>query len=161
MFINSSNLSNSRIFSRKFDINKNQTGYRMVLNKDGEEQFNKKISINKKSFKFDENYPGTAPPGKLKENFPLEEVLKLKINNLNVTEFLREQHCGVIRGADESILDWLQSRSRLKLRANEDNKDEIVEKKQTLLEDEFDFEGGDDAIESFFGQQSSNLSDFV
>mmetsp|Transcript_1617 Transcript_1617/g.2633 ORF Transcript_1617/g.2633 Transcript_1617/m.2633 type:complete len:161 (+) Transcript_1617:1606-2088(+) len=141
--------------------NKNSTCIKMILSKEGEEQFSKKTSINEIDFRFDKNYPGTAPPGQVRENFPLEDVLKLKIENFNVTEFERDQHCGVIRGADESILDWLQSRNRLKFRAIEDNKDEIVEKKQTLLEDEFDFEGSDEAIETFFSPQSSNLSDFV
>eukprot|EP00286_Rhodomonas_abbreviata_P002320 CAMPEP_0181344222 /NCGR_PEP_ID=MMETSP1101-20121128/32058_1 /TAXON_ID=46948 /ORGANISM="Rhodomonas abbreviata, Strain Caron Lab Isolate" /LENGTH=133 /DNA_ID=CAMNT_0023456011 /DNA_START=90 /DNA_END=491 /DNA_ORIENTATION=- len=133
----------------------------MVLNKDGEEIFQQKILKNNGKFIFDSTYPGTAPPGKVEENFPLKEVLELKINNLNVQEFSREQHCGVIRGADESILDWLQSKGKIKPRLNEDTKDDIVEKNQTLLEDEFDFEDGNDSLGNFFGHPDSNLSDFV
>lgn len=133
----------------------------MMLHSDGEEIFQKKIKKKNDKFKFDPDYPGTAPPGSVEENFPLKEVLELKINNLNVQEFSREQHCGVIRGADESILDWLQSKGKIKPRLNEDTKDDLVEKNQTLLEDEFDFEDGEDSIGNFFGQPNSNLSDFV
>jgi len=138
-----------------------KTNLKMILHADGENIFQQKIKKNGDKFKFDSNYPGTAPPGTVEENFPLKEVLELKIDNLNVQEFSREQHCGVIRGADESILDWLQSKGKIKPRLNEDSKDDLVEKNQTLLEDEFDFEDGEDSLGNFFGQPNSNLSDFV
>jgi hypothetical protein len=128
---------------------------------DAKKAFNKKTKDLSSLYKFDKTYPGTAPPGTVEENFPLGELLTSKINNLNVQEYSRDQQCGVIRGADESILDWLENKGKLKPRSFEDVKEELVEKTQTLLEDEFDFEDGEDALENFFGQPSSNLSDFV
>ena len=128
---------------------------------DAQKAFDKKTKDLKSFYKFDKTYPGTAPPGTVEENFPLGELLNSKINNLNVREYSRDQQCGVIRGADESILDWLENKGKLKPRSFEDVKEELVEKTQTLLEDEFDFEDGEDALENFFGQPNSNLSDFV
>eukprot|EP00282_Hemiselmis_andersenii_P018290 CAMPEP_0114141104 /NCGR_PEP_ID=MMETSP0043_2-20121206/17736_1 /TAXON_ID=464988 /ORGANISM="Hemiselmis andersenii, Strain CCMP644" /LENGTH=119 /DNA_ID=CAMNT_0001235235 /DNA_START=135 /DNA_END=494 /DNA_ORIENTATION=- len=113
------------------------------------------------SYKFDPNFPGTAPPGLIEENIPLREVLKLKIDNQNVQESSRDQQCGVIRGADESILDWLESKGKIKPRLKEDTKEDLNEKNQTLLEDEFDFEDVDDSLENLFGQPKTNLSDFI
>ena len=119
--------------------------------------------INKKSgfYKFDSLYPGTAAPGLVEENVPLKNLLKSDINNLNAQEFSRDKQCGTIRGADESILDWLQSRGKIKPRLQEDGKDDLSEKNQTLLEDEFDFEDGEDTLENFFSQSSSKLIDFI
>jgi len=107
---------------------------------DAKKAFNKKTKDLSSLYKFDKTYPGTAPPGTVEENFPLGELLTSKINNLNVQEYSRDQQCGVIRGADESILDWLENKGKLKPRSFEDVKEELVEKTQTLLEDEFDFE---------------------
>jgi hypothetical protein len=87
--------------------------------------------------------------------------MQLKINNLNVQEFSRDQQCGVIRGADESILEWLESKGKIKPRLKEDFKEDLSDKNQTLLEDEFDFEDVEDSLENLFGPPSSNLSDFV
>ena len=39
--------------------------------------------------------------------------------------------------------------------------DDLVEKNQILIEDDFDFENGEETLENFFGQPSSNLSDFI
>ena len=97
----------------------------------------------------------------VEENVPLSEVLQLNINNLNVQEFSRDQHCGVIRGSDESILDWLENKNRVKPREKEDLRDDLVEKNQILIEDDFDFENGEETLENFFGQPNSNLSDFI
>jgi hypothetical protein len=133
----------------------------MISKKDSKKAFELKVNEKESLFKYDKSYPGTAPPGTVEENFPLSEVLNLKINNSNVQEFSRDQQCGVIRGADESILDWLEKKGKIKPRIFDDTKEEIVEKNQTLLEDEFDFEDGEDALENFFGQPGSNLSDFV
>jgi len=82
----------------------------MSLEKHSERIYNKKISYNTDKYIFNKNYPGTAPPGLVDENFPLKDVLELKINNLNVKEFSRDQNCGVIRGSDESILNWLEKK---------------------------------------------------
>lgn len=133
----------------------------MLYNKDAEKAFEKKKNHSESLYKYDKKYPGTAPPGTVEENFPLNEVLNLKINNLNVQEYSRDEQCGVVRGADEGILDWLKKKGKIKPRSSEDIREDIVEKNQTLLEDEFDFEDGEDALENFFGQPSSNLSDFV
>jgi len=123
--------------------------------------YRNKINGSSGSYKYDSTFPGTAPPGMVEENFPLSEVLQLKINNLNVQEFSRDQHCGVIRGSDESILDWLENKNRVKPREKEDLRDDLVEKNQILIEDDFDFENGEETLENFFGQPSSNLSDFI
>jgi hypothetical protein len=119
--------------------------------------------INKKSgfYRFDNLYPGTAAPGLVEENVPLKSLLKSDINNLNAQEFSRDKQCGAIRGADESILEWLQSRGKIKPRLQEDSKDDLTEKNQTLLEDEFDFEDGEDTLENFFSNSSSKLIDFI
>ena len=126
-----------------------------------DEIYKKKIEKSKVSYNYNKNFPGTAPPGTLEENFPLSEVLQLNINNLNVQEFSRDQHCGVIRGSDESILDWLETKNRVKPREKEDLRDDMVEKNQILIEDDFDFENGEETLENFFGQPNSNLSDFI
>ena len=112
-------------------------------------------------YRFDSFFPGTAAPGLVDENVPLKNLLMCKVNNLNSQEFSRDKQCGAIRGADESILDWLQSRGKLKPRLQEDNKEELTEKTQTLLEDEFDFEDGEDTLENFFNHSSSKLTDFI
>jgi hypothetical protein len=125
------------------------------------EIYKNKIGKSKVSYKYDSSYPGTAPPGMVEDNFPLSEVLQLNINNLNVQEFSRDQHCGVIRGYDESILDWLEKKNRVKPREKEDLRDDLVEKNQILIEDDFDFENGEETLENFFGQPNSNLSDFI
>ena len=119
--------------------------------------------INKKNglYKFDNHYPGTAAPGLVEENVPLKNLFKQEINNLNSQEFSRDKQCGTIREADESILDWLQNRGKIKPRLQEDNKEDLTEKTQTLLEDEFDFEDGEDTLENFFNQSSSKLIDFI
>lgn len=139
----------------------NKKNLRMNLNSEAEKIFKKKFENIATSYTFDPLFPGTAPPGLVEENIPLREVLKLKINNQNVQKFSRDQQCGVIRGADESILDWLESKGKLKPRLKEDVKEEFSEKSQTLLEDEFDFEVVDESFENLFGQPSSTLSDFV
>ena len=133
----------------------------MISKKDSKKAFELKVNEKESLFKYDKSYPGTAPPGTVEENFPLSEVLNLKIDNSNVQEFSRDQQCGVIRGADESILDWLENKGKIKPRLKEDIKDELNEKNQTLLEDEFDFEDANDSLENLFGQPNSNLSDFV
>lgn len=133
----------------------------MSLNSESEEIFKKKMNEKSKFYKFDSQFQGTAPPGLVEENVPLREVLQLKIDNQNVQEFSRDQQCGVVRGADESILDWLESKGKIKPRLKEDSKDDLTEKNQTLLEDEFDFEDTNDSLENLFGQPNSNLSDFV
>jgi hypothetical protein len=133
----------------------------MNLFSDFEEIFKKKVNSDSSSYRYDPSYPGTAPPGLIKENISLQEVMQLKINNLNVQEFSRDQQCGVIRGADESILEWLEFKGRIKPRLKEDLKEDLTEKNQTLLEDEFDFEDVEDSLENLFGHPSSNLSDFV
>mmetsp|Transcript_17704 Transcript_17704/g.44746 ORF Transcript_17704/g.44746 Transcript_17704/m.44746 type:complete len:134 (+) Transcript_17704:794-1195(+) len=133
----------------------------MNFNSESEEIYKKVIGKKADTYKFDPNFPGTAPPGLIEENIPLREVLKLKIDNQNVQEFSRDQQCGVIRGADESILDWLESKGKIKPRLKEDTKEDLTEKNQTLLEDEFDFEDVDDSLENLFGQPNSNLSDFI
>lgn len=120
-----------------------------------------KINGSKGSYNYNPSFPGTAPPGMVEENFPLKEVLQLNINNLNVQEFSRDQHCGVIRGSDESILDWLENKDRVKPREKEDLRDDLIEKNQILIEDDFDFENGEETLENFFGQPNSNLSDFI
>jgi hypothetical protein len=125
------------------------------------EVYNNKIGKSKGSYNYNPNFPGTAPPGMVEENVPLSEVLQLNINNLNVQEFSRDQHCGVIRGSDESILDWLENKNRVKPREKEDLRDDLVEKNQILIEDDFDFENGEETLENFFGQPNSNLSDFI
>jgi hypothetical protein len=112
-------------------------------------------------YKFDILYPGTAPPGLVEENVPLKNILTTKIENLNAQEFSRDKQCGTIRGADESILDWLQTKGKMKPRLQEDNKDDLMEKNQTLLEDEFDFEDGEDTLENFFSHSNSKLIDFI
>ena len=134
---------------------------KMSSENDFEDVYKKKINKSKGIYNYSKNFPGTTPPGMLEENFPLNEVLKLNINNLNVQEFSRDQHCGVIRGSDESILDWLESKNKVKPREKEDLKDDLVEKNQILIEDDFDFENGDETLENFFGQPNSNLSDFI
>jgi len=133
----------------------------MSLNSESEEIFLKKMNEKSELYKFDPKFKGTAPPGLVEENVPLREVLQLKIDNQNVQEFSRDQQCGVVRGADESILDWLETKGKIKPRLKEDIKDELNEKNQTLLEDEFDFEDANDSLENLFGQPNSNLSDFV
>lgn len=158
-------LSNA-IFYRSFFKNSpkrifSETFLRMNLNSEAEELYRKKIDEKSKLYKFDFNFPGTAPPGLIEENIPLHEVLQLKIDNKNVQEFSRDQQCGVVRGADESILDWLESKGKIKPRLKEDNREDLIEKNQTLLEDEFDFEDANDTLENLFGQSNSNLSDFV
>ena len=121
------------------------------------EKINKKFSL----YQFDKFYPGTTPPGLIEENVPLKSLLNSEINNLNAHEFSRNKQCGTIRKADESILDWLQNRGKIKPRLQEDSKDDLIEKNQTLLEDEFDFEDGEDTLENFFSQTSSKLIDFI
>ncbi|AFP65568.1 hypothetical protein CMESO_415 (nucleomorph) [Chroomonas mesostigmatica CCMP1168] len=157
MLVNSSFLkfkNNISFFSEKNSL-------KMNIYSEGEDLYKKKFENESKLYTFDSMFPGTAPPGLLKENIPLQEVLSLKINNLNVQEFSRDQQCGVIRGADESILDWLESRGKIKPRLNEDTKEDLSDKNQTLLEDEFDFEDVDDSLENLFGQPNLTLSDFV
>jgi len=134
---------------------------KMNIFSESEEIYKKKIQEKSISYQFDNRFPGTAPPGLLEENVPLREVLQLDINNKNVQEFSRDQQCGVVRGADESILDWLESKGKIKPRLKEDTKEDINEKNQTLLEDEFDFEDVDDSLENLFGQTNANLSDFI
>mmetsp|Transcript_2009 Transcript_2009/g.4093 ORF Transcript_2009/g.4093 Transcript_2009/m.4093 type:complete len:172 (+) Transcript_2009:14-529(+) len=142
-------------------LSSNFTFIKMKFNSNFEEVYEKKIKMKSESYQFDPKFPGTAPPGLIEENIPLREVLKLKIDNQNVQEFSRDQQCGVIRGADESILDWLESKGKIKPRLKEDTKEDLSQKNQTLLEDEFDFEDVDDSIENLFGQPNSNLSDFI
>ena len=123
--------------------------------------FFEKISKKNSLYTFDIFYPGTAAPGLLEENVPLKNLFKHEINNLNSQEFSRDKQCGTIREADESILDWLQIRGKIKPRLQEDSKEDLTEKTQTLLEDEFDFEDGEDTLENFFSQSSSKLVDFI
>lgn len=144
----------------------NNTGFRknhlkMNSGEDFKDIHESKIKKSLGLYEYDPFFPGTAPPGIVEENFPLKEVLKLNINNLNVQEFSRDQHCGVIRGSDESILDWLENKNRVKPREKEDLRDDLVEKNQILIEDDFDFENGEETLENFFGQPNSNLSDFI
>jgi hypothetical protein len=134
---------------------------KMNLNSESEDIYKLKYKNGSYSYRFDPEFPGTAPPGLIKENISLEEVMQLKIDNLNVKEFSRDQQCGVIRGADESILEWLESKGKIKPRLKEDFKEDLSDKNQTLLEDEFDFEDVEDSLENLFGPPSSNLSDFV
>ena len=141
--------------------NKSAKCIKMNIFSESEEIYKKKIQEKSISYQFDNRFPGTAPPGLLEENVPLREVLQLDINNKNVQEFSRDQQCGVVRGADESILDWLESKGKIKPRLKEDTKEDINEKNQTLLEDEFDFEDVDDSLENLFGQTNANLSDFI
>ena len=157
------------LFSLKISIFKNscgkisqvKKGITMNMDDSLNEIYKKKIKKSKMSYNYDSSYPGTAPPGMVEENFPLSEVLQLNINNLNVQEFSRDQHCGVIRGYDESILDWLEKKNRIKPREKEDLRDDLVEKNQILIEDDFDFENREETLENFFGQPNSNLSDFI
>nr|UXY87834.1 hypothetical protein CcurKRNrm2_p143 [Cryptomonas curvata] len=123
--------------------------------------FFEKINQKNGLYKFDRTYPGTAAPGLVEENVPLKNLFKYEINNLNSQEFSRDKQCGTIREADESILDWLEIRGKIKPRLQEDNKEDLTEKTQTLLEDEFDFEDGEDTLENFFSQTSSKLIDFI
>ena len=145
--------------SKKIDLKKKCI--KMSSESNFNEVYIKKISGSNSSYNYDSKFPGTAPPGMLEENFPLSEVLQLKINNLNVQEFSRDQHCGVIRGSDESILDWLENKNRIKPREKEDLRDDLVEKNQILIEEDFDFENGEETLETFFGQPNTNLSDFI
>nr|UXY86897.1 hypothetical protein CparaKRNrm2_p117 [Cryptomonas paramecium] len=64
----------------------------------------------------------------LKEHISLEVILKAKNINLNVHEFPRDELCEVVRGPDENILDWLMSKSKLKLKS-EENDSEPTQKK--------------------------------
>ena len=134
---------------------------RMSVKKYTNKIFLEKISKKNGLYNFDTFYPGTAAPGLIEENVPLKNLLKCEINNLNSEEFSRDKQCGTIRGADESIIDWLESRGKIKPRLQEDNKEEMTEKAQTLLEDEFDFEDGEDTLENFFNHSTSKLTDFI
>jgi hypothetical protein len=145
----------------KISSNFRKNNLKMNFYNESKKIYEEKVRNKKNFYKFDHTFPGTAPPGLVKENVPLQEVLALQINNMNVREFSRDQQCGVIRGADESILDWLESKGKIKPRLNEDIKEDLSEKNQTLLEDEFDFEDVDDSLENLFGQANSTLSDFV
>ena len=143
------------------EINFKKRPFKMSAESNFNNSYKKKLEKTKGSFNYDTSFPGTAPPGLLEENFPLSEVLQLSINNLNVQEFSRDQHCGVIRGSDESILNWLESKNKVKPREKEDLRDDLIEKNQILIEDDFDFENGEETLENFFGQPNSNLSDFI
>jgi len=157
-------LSTVPVFSRQTPFNR-KLRTRIYSEENSENHFEKiyknKINYSKGSYDYDHSFPGTAPPGLVEENFPLSEVLKLNINNLNVQEFSRDQHCGIIRGSDESILDWLEAKNKVKPREKEDLRDDLVEKNQILIEDDFDFENGEETLENLFGQPNSNLSDFI
>ncbi|AEA38965.1 hypothetical protein CPARA_2gp307 (nucleomorph) [Cryptomonas paramecium] len=84
----------------------------------------------------------------LKENVSLETLLKIKNINLNAREFPRDKFCEIVRGADESILDWLKSKAKLKLASDEN--DIQPTQNQTSLEEEFNFQENENNLESFF-----------
>ena len=83
-----------------------------------------------------------------------------QIQNISSSKTIKQEDCDSLEEAASS-LDWLEKKNRVKPREKEDLRDDLVEKNQILIEDDFDFENGEETLENFFGQPNSNLSDFI